>query len=112
MDLVLDDVSGRCGADCLVSSALSGILVARITPVAIPIQGHSLPGLSREVVHHNWVHGHLDDVGRVGPIKLSTQHLRKIIQLILDYSRDWTISLPQRGTGRYTSKGSILYLVH
>ena len=48
----------------------------------------------------------------MGPIELGAKNLREVIQLIPSFPGYWTISLPQRGTGRYTSKGLILYLMH
>tara|TARA_Y100000356_G_C11085856_1_gene196525 strand:- start:48 stop:368 length:321 start_codon:yes stop_codon:yes gene_type:complete len=49
-NLIFYDRAARCGAKSLVSGALSGILVARISPEAITIELNSLAGLLRASV--------------------------------------------------------------
>ena len=49
-NLVFNNRAARCGAQSLVSSTLSGILVARISPEAVTIKLNSLAGLLRASV--------------------------------------------------------------
>ena len=49
-DFVLDNRAARCGTKGLVSGALSGILIARISPEAVTIKLNSLAGLLRASV--------------------------------------------------------------
>ena len=76
---VLDDVACGCAAQGLISGALAGLLGAGLAPEAVTIQLHGLTGLLGEIVDHNGLHCHLNDVGRVGPIKFCTKKLRKVI---------------------------------
>ena len=71
-NLIFNNRAARCGAQSLISSTLSGILVARISPEAVTIKLHSLPGLLGKVMHYHGFNRHLDDITGMGSIELST----------------------------------------
>jgi hypothetical protein len=56
----------------LICCTLSGILITRITPKAIPVELDRLSGLFSEIVYHHWLYSHLDYITGMGPIELST----------------------------------------
>jgi hypothetical protein len=53
-------------------------------------------------VNNRRLNRQLRHIGRVLAIKLSAQDLGKITQLISGFPKDWTISSPRWGAGRWT----------
>jgi hypothetical protein len=60
----------------------------------------SLAGLFCKVVNDHRFCGHFDDVGWMRAVQLRTQQLRKVVLLIFNFLKGWTISSPQWGAGR------------
>ena len=71
-NLIFYDRAARCGAKSLVSSTLSGILVARISPEAVTIELNSLARLLGKVMHNHRLYSHLDDITGMGTVEFST----------------------------------------
>ena len=83
-DFVLDDRAARRGTKGLVSGALSGILITRISPEAVTIKLNSLPWLLSKIVDHYGFDRHLDDVTGVGPIKFAPSSFGKSLSIHMD----------------------------
>lgn len=62
-----------------------------------------LDGLTRlfgEIVDNYGLASHFHDVGWMGAVQLRTQQLGKVVLLIFNLLKGWTISSPRRGAGR------------
>jgi len=60
----------------------------------------SLSRLFCKIVNNHRFCGHFDDVGWMRAVQLRTQQLGKVVLLIFNFLKGWTISSPQWGAGR------------
>jgi hypothetical protein len=47
-----------------------------------------------------WLASHLHDISWMGAVQLRTQQLGKVVLLISNFLKGWTISSPCKGAGR------------
>ena len=84
----------------MILGTLAAGLGTGVAPETVPVKLNSLARLFCKIVNDHRFCGHFDDVGWMRAVQLRTQQLGKVVLLIFNFLKGWTISSPQWGAGR------------